>query len=1239
MDNEIVSTLQVANFESNHSLLSAYQKQISSVHTLLEELDSSMGASGFGPFLEAAKKSATDFELQKQQLISKSKQICDILGNFDYQMDHPWAEELSKTGSQRGSVYDRILEGYLPLLKGCVYWDEQSMKEVPYLSIEVDAENGKFTGLGCTVLDPILGQEIPAVIGGRMLGPNSGDVVPINGVCKTAEFNVVVPFSNIDFKKPTVNSNVPALLEELLLAISLSGTHRFQVQGHESAPNQIGTSATQPWHRDSDSDARTAFTLSNADSVLPGDLLKTSEQQQSKGSQSQGENRDFILGAIVTVSSADLADSRETTDFVEGQDGCKTNLAPEKDDIVVAALVPTPEQPGLNSMAEIKMTFQEKLKAIVREFQVCHDNPDISQKIMHSFDTIHQKREAFKQNLEQRRDDFDEKHHAMVKKVQASSLGDEEAKAKLISDMQQQKNFMDEIVAQEHTRQMSMFERAQIEAAERRLLKMKKLLQQQDAEAAACLGNLTNAQRAAQRMEIEMDNALEDSISDELSNAAAQRIASISKEQQDVLEALAGTAGAPNGDELTEQLLARYETDVDEIETQIRQNLSESISQISTNMEIDFARKVARLRVTTEKARSKKNWGQIKMVVRVGALTFRRSKKPEELQRLAAERQEQQRVRLVAAIEAQEIAETNHLSECLGTLHHLKIAEAEDLFADKLKKVDDEKEREDLMKEHDSQMEELKKQLALDRQRQLDDLNEKIQNRRKLKVGHEQDVLHKEEISLLSSPKNAKDAESVCHKIESMLKLEEDRALLLQAFEQGGKLERDEIAREVESMAAAEFAEHAARMAKSLSATDDEDVRSELIRQHEFEMEALGRHMGLEKQRQLKEMQERLAQRRKKQLSLQEQLQLDAVKLLSSSETAAQAESLAVAVEAIARQEQQRVQLLSSLQELAAAEREEAVQEINLSINKATAEKEVELLAKLEAVDNDSERARLLKMHESEMASLKQQLQIDQQRQLCVLDQRRRERKLRKIDQTLGQMHEEQLNLISSPESAREAELIGLKLDVFLKQEVGAAQLNTAIVEQNSMEMRVLQENLASKQSAVVASANADFEVRLQGKDEDERDRLLAQHEVDLARIRAEGTISNAKAEDELHRLIQERKEKKRKRLEQQFVREIELLAGANDKESAVRAMEHVVLETSVEIEHEKKAAKLLFNIMCESQSEVKLLKQEMSEKSAQIIQNEEGRLAYDIAKLDLASSERQILLQVCLVHVCGEEG
>ena len=124
--------------------------------------------------------------------------------------------------------------------------------------------------------------------------------------------------------------------------------------------------------------------------------------------------------------------------------------------------------------------------------------------------------------------------------------------------------------------------------------------------------------------------------------------------------------------------------------------------------------------------------------------------------------------------------------------------------------------------------------------------------------------------------------------------------------------------------------------------------------------------------------------------------------------------------------------------------------------------------------------------------------------------------------------------------------------------------------------------------------------------------------------------IHKAKAEVEMYRLIQERKEKKRSRLEQQFMREDELLAAAKDKESAVKAMEHVVLETSVEIEHEKKAAKLLFNIVCESQSEVKLLKQEMSEKSAQIIQNEEGRLAYEISKLDSSSSERQILLQVC---------
>jgi hypothetical protein len=1237
-------------------------------------VDSSGGVSEFGRILETFKGSTAGFESKKNLLVSKNSEILDIIQNFHYRINSSWAEELSKTGGQRGTVYDRILDGDLPLLKGCIYWDEQSMNEVPYLSIEVDSETSKFAGLGCTVLDPILGQVIPAVIGGRMLGPNSGEVVPINGVCKTADFDVVVPFSNIDFKKQTVNSNVPALLEELLLTISMSATQRNEIQAHVSEPNQIAI--LTPQQKLSDSDAHPAITMSHANLLVTEDasvgvpdlaLQDTDrreenydrpdvhiggEQIQVIDSQSQVETVDEILGMNVKASAVELAgglhtpvsvgravneqDGPENIQVIPGKKNIQDAVAAASDQhTVVAAPDPSLEQSGLHSKTEVKRSFQEILHALVQEFRVCDDNPDISQIITHAMDSVRQKQEDLKQNLEQQRDNFHRKHQDMVKKVQESSLGDEEGRKKLMADMEQQKHFMDEIVEQEHARQMSMFERAQVEAAERRLRKMQKLLQQQEAEAAACFGNLSTAQRAAQRLEIEMDNALEDSISNELSNAAARRVASISAVQQDVLEALAGTAGAPNSDELMEQLLGRYEADIDEIETRTRQSLSESISRISAQMEIDFARKLARLRVTTEKARSKKNWGQLRLMVKVGALTIKKTKRPEEIQQLAAARQDHQRVRLVAALEAQENTEINDLTESLGNLHRLEIAEAEEIFAQKLIKMDDEEARQLLMKEHEYGMEEMKKRLDLDKQRQLEALNDKLQNRRH-KLVHEQEVLHKEEVSLLASPKNAKEAERFVHKLEAMVKHEQERALLVQALEQGTKLEKEEIRREIEDMAAAEVAECAARLAESLSATDDEDVRADLIRKHESELEALRRRMGLEKERQQHEMQERLAQRRKKQIALHDQMQVEAVRLLASPDTVAQADSLALAMEAIARQEQHRVQMLSSLQELAGAEREEAIQETNLLISKATAEKELELLAKLEAVDDISERTRLLKIHESEMAALQQRMLLEKQRQLSELDQRCRERKMRKIDQTLGQMQEEQLKLISSPESSKEAELVGLKLDVLLKQEMGAAQLNTAIVEQSSMELRVLQENLAAKGDAAVASANANLAGKLQGKNDEERHRLLAQHEIDLARIRAEGSISVAKAEEEMFRLIQERKEKKRNRLEQQYMREAELLAAANDKESAVKAMEHVVLETSMEIEHEKKAAKLLFNIVCESQSEVKLLRQEMSEKSAQIIQNEEGRLEYELSKLDSASSERQILLQVCCILSCG---
>ena len=390
-------------------------------------------------------------------------------------------------------------------------------------------------------------------------------------------------------------------------------------------------------------------------------------------------------------------------------------------------------------------------------------------------------------------------------------------------------------------------------------------------------------------------------------------------------------------------------------------------------------------------------------------------------------------------------------------------------------------------------------------------------------------------------------------------------------------------------------------------------------------------HLDLVKHRQLEELQDKIAQRKQRQMSVQEKLQEKELQMLSSSETETQAESIGQTAAIILRQEQQRVQLLTSLEELASAEREEAARAADITINQAIAEKESSLLAKLDTVDDVAARAQLLKIHEAEMDALKKKVEIDRQRQLNDLEQRCKDRKRRKFDNTLVQLHAEELEKMESPETVKDAELIGLKVDVILKQELGTAQLHTAIAEQNAMEMRVLSGNLSANMESTVANAKAQLATQLLGKDDSERDRLMALHEIDMARIRAEAAVHQAKVQDDLHRSLQERKERKRVRLEQQHSTELEILSSAGSKESAARAIEHIILESSVEIEHEKKAAKMMYNVVSESQSEVKLLRNELSEKSAQIIQNEESRLAYEISHLDPNSSERQELLQVCL--------
>jgi hypothetical protein len=62
----------------------------------------------------------------------------------------------------------------------------------------------------------------------------------------------------------------------------------------------------------------------------------------------------------------------------------------------------------------------------------------------------------------------------------------------------------------------------------------------------------------------------------------------------------------------------------------------------------------------------------------------------------------------------------------------------------------------------------------------------------------------------------------------------------------------------------------------------------------------------------------------------------------------------------------------------------------------------------------------------------------------------------------------------------------------------------------------------------------------------------------------------------------------------------------------------------------------MLLSVIEESQSEVKLLREELMGKTEQIVQNEAAQLAQDLAALDPNSTERQVLMQVLNPGVGG---
>jgi len=185
-----------------------------------------------------------------RRMIEKTR----IWSNFVIQQ-HVEMQTMAENGGKIGKKYDFVLAEELPLLIGCRYYDDTSRHEIVVLDVEVDEATQLFEGLGCTVIDPISGNIVPAVFGGRMKDPHSRNVIPVNAIKRDPSTFQVVPLSNLSSPSTaieTIGANDSfSLINELLKKLAENQTSSAALQSvMQKLQNKPSANNPQPYSDD-----------------------------------------------------------------------------------------------------------------------------------------------------------------------------------------------------------------------------------------------------------------------------------------------------------------------------------------------------------------------------------------------------------------------------------------------------------------------------------------------------------------------------------------------------------------------------------------------------------------------------------------------------------------------------------------------------------------------------------------------------------------------------------------------------------------------------------------------------------------------------------------------------------------------------------------------------------------------------------------------------------------------------
>jgi len=302
--------------------------------------------------------------------------------------------------------------------------------------------------------------------------------------------------------------------------------------------------------------------------------------------------------------------------------------------------------------------------------------------------------------------------------------------------------------------------------------------------------------------------------------------------------------------------------------------------------------------------------------------------------------------------------------------------------------------------------------------------------------------------------------------------------------------------------------------------------------------------------------------------------------------------------------------------------------EMEVNHNKEAAAKQQDLLRKLQATSDEAERKRILDLHTAQMGDLERQHNADKERQMQLLEKKIAARKERRLKVEHAEMAAKEMALLADPSKLAEANKVMVQMKLQVQQEADAARLQL----DHEQEATAAAAAMRLQQEFLLESEKKLEEGRLQeklaraGNDDAARQKLLREHELKLAELEARKAMEKGKADDELQKKLEERRNKKKKVQEQLHQQQIETVAKTS-ADGVAKELDELQREGMLMVRQEEDAAQAAFDLVEEAQAASAILTQELAERVELECGSEEARFQELLRNGNLSAQEREAMI------------